>query len=69
MIYIGTNSTGGTGYLTRIIKEAQEPKTVDVIVEVGEFQEEVFSTIKHQVDMLEHVATLDFKIHLVKEKG
>ncbi len=69
MISVGSNSTGGTGYLTRIIKEAQKPKVIDVVVECGEHQDKIYKTIKQQLRLLKNVATLDFEVNLTKKEN
>jgi len=67
MITVGSSSTGGTGYLTRIIKAAQQSHQIDVMVELGIHQDTIFNTITHQMKLLENVATTEFSVNIMKE--
>ena len=66
LLVVGSNSTGGTGYLTRIIKAAQTSNTVRVLVSAGEYQDDVYKSIVLQLAELEKVASLEFNVIMLK---
>ena len=68
LLRVGSHTTGGTGYITRIIKAAQNSRTVRVLVEEGEHQDDVYKSIVFQLAELEKVASLDFNVVMLKGK-
>jgi len=61
LIIAGT-STGGTGYITRILKMAVNHRNIRVIVETGEHQEKVVRAIREQVKLLNEVCIPHFNV-------
>ena len=64
---MSSNTQGGTTYLQRILKAAQDNKQITVIVNRGNFQEAVFRTIERQMALLHAVATIDFTYSITME--
>lgn len=67
VIRVGGVTSGGGGYLTRVIKAAQSCKFVEVEVGFGAAQDIVFNQIKREVALLNNVADTDFSVTIRKE--
>lgn len=67
MIHIGSDTTGGTGYMTRIVQMAYEQGQASVLVKKGQYQDAVYTRILNQMNMLHQVADLKFRYSICKE--
>lgn len=65
---IGSNSTGGTGYLNRILSHADNyTGPVMICIKRGDRQDEVYTTVLKQMNLLHRLTTVGFKYRIFKE--
>ena len=67
-LHFQSNSQGGTTYLQRVLKVAQEENHVDVIVDNGPLQIPVYYTVRKQLDLLKVVRHLGFTFSVTMEE-